>query len=288
LPVPSFSERDVLHVVRERDVRDELRRVQLRDRRVVQRRLHRDRLLHVLDWVYAGDGGRCVQHVRERVLPERDGVHCLPDWLCGVRELDDVHDVHQRPSASAWWDVVRVRVPERVLLDRQRVRCVREHVRDVQQCDGVPDVLVDGRDAVPERDELRVDVPERDVSVWDVVPGVQQQLQDVLWDVDDVHVVPERPGAEHADERVRCVVPDWVHCRQRRLQPVPERLLRVVLHRLSELQHWWWHVQRWSLWERDVLLCERLHRSDMQLVQLVVLPEWDDVPCLPWQLHDVH
>ena len=290
MPFAALSQRDVLHVVRERDVRDVLHCVQLRPWRDVQRRVHWDWLLHVQDWVHAGDGGRRVHHVRERLLPERLELHGLPERLHDVREHDDVHRLQQRAASPAWWDVVRLELPERLLLERDSMLGVRQHVRDVQQRDRVPDVLFDVVDAVPERDELRVDVPERDVPVWDVVPGVQQQLQDVLWDVDDVHVVPERPGSEHADRHVRRDVPDRLHVCEQRLQPVPERLLRVVVHRV-QLRPERRFVQRRNHWDRLLHVRDGLLAGHgwggVQLVQQLVLPERDDVRCVPVQLHDV-
>ena len=285
MPFAALSQRDVLHVVRERDVRDVLHCVQLRPWRDVQRRVHWDWLLHVQDWVHAGDGGRRVQHVRERLLPERLELHGLPERLHDVREHDDVHRLQQRAASPAWWDVVRLELPERLLLERNCVRGVRQHVRDVQQRDRVPDVLFDVVDAVPERDELRVDVPERDVPVWDVVPGVQQQLQDVLWDVDDVHVVRERPGSEHADEHVRRDVPDGLHVCEQRLQPVPERLLWVVVHRM--LVRCWRDVQRWDQRDRGVHLLDRLHWHQVHNVLDELLRQRFAVRCVPKQLHHV-
>ena len=101
VPCGPVCERDVLHLVPERDVREVLHCVQLRDRRDVQLWVHRRRLVHVRHGLHSGVVWRCVQHVRERLLPERHDVRCVLQRLRDVRERDDVHGLQQRPPSSA-------------------------------------------------------------------------------------------------------------------------------------------------------------------------------------------
>ena len=179
-------------------------------------------------------------------------------------------------------------LPERLLLDWVGLRCVQQHVCDVQQRVCLPDVPFDWDDAVVWIHVCFV-VPERHVPVWDAVPDLQQQLCDVQRDVDDVQDVPVWAVPEHADEHVRCVVPDRVQRDQLRLQPVPERLLWVVVHCLQLRDRR--HLQRRDQRDGCVHVCDGLHAGDcwccVQQLWQRVLPERVDVRGLRCQLHDV-
>ena len=130
-------------------------------------------------------------------------------------------------------------LPERLLLDWVGLRCVQQHVCDVQQRVCLPDVPFDWDDAVVWIHVCFV-VPERHVPVWDAVPDLQQQLCDVQRDVDDVQDVPVWAVPEHADEHVRCVVPDGLLLERSDLPCV-----RLVV--LDELRVWIERVQHVQL-----------------------------------------
>jgi len=169
----------------------------------VQRRHQRDGLLHVRDGVLADHCRLCVQLVQLVVLPERDDVPCLPLQLHDLRQQHDVQPVRWDACCSARRRLVRERLPDRLLLERRVVPCVRLDVRDVQRRRVERVSVVQERfvGAVPERDDVRRDVPDGDVPEREQrVHCVQHQLCDVQRervDVPDLPCEPAVPCAEH-------------------------------------------------------------------------------------------
>ena len=290
VPCGPVCERDVLHLVPERDVREVLHCVQLRDRRDVQLWVHRRRLVHVRHGLHSGVDWRCVQHVRERLLPERLDVRCVRFRLQCLQQRGHLHGVHVSASAAAVGLVVRLELLERLLLGRERVPEVLFDVRDVQRRERVPDVLVVVVDAVLQQRQLREPVPRRHLPERNDVQCLLERVRDVRVERDGVHVVPFGPAAEHCGEDVRGDVPDGLLVDGQRVRPVPERLLRRRVHRVLVRRRR--DVRRWHHRHGRVQLQQRV-LADGGVDELVrqlpasVLPERVVVPQLPERLQRV-
>ena len=195
VPVRDVCERDVLHAVPFGDVRRLLHRVLVRDRRVLQLWVHWRRLVHLCDWVHAGECWVCVQHVRERVLPERDAVPVVRERLRDVQQLFVVLCLLWVSAGAARGRVLRLWLRERLLLERDQLCCLLVDVRDLHIGGVLQQLQLDVGDAVLQQRRVRERLPERDISQRQHVPCVRQQLRHVQRDVDGVHVVPGERGA---------------------------------------------------------------------------------------------
>ena len=231
-----------------------------------------------------------MQHVRVGVLPQRLHVRRVPVRLHQLHVVRDVPAVQQRPAHPARRHCVRLGLPQRLLLERCQLCGLPADVRDVCDRHDVRELHAGLGDAAAERHELRGDVPRGDVPERQQLPCVQQQLPDVHGGVDDVHVVPRGPGAEHADQHVRRQLPDGLCGCCGCLQPVRDGLLWCDVPAM-QLRHWR-RVRPRHQRDGRVHVPDRLLPVDggcaVQHVPERLLLEWHELHRLLRQLHVVH
>ena len=131
--------------------------------------------------------------------------------------------------------------------------------------------------------------PSGHVPVWDVVCGVQQQLQDVLVVVERVHLVRDWPPLRRVDGGVLQRVPDRQVRERHDVQPVrPEPVRRELLgvlvrHRRcvrpGHHRHWSVHVRVWLL--------PGVVGRFVRHVRERLLPERNELRGVPGRVHEL-
>ena len=209
-------------------------------------------------------------------------MRCVPD-----RKY--VSAMFHRAGPATWRERLCCDLPYRLLFEWHRVQSVPGHLRHLHWSKRLRDLHRGLGDAAAEWHKLRRDVLNGHVPVRHPVLGLQQQLCGLHDHSDHLYHVPGGPGAQHADQHMRRVLPDRLCCSGLSLQSVRFGLLRADVP--AVLVRHWRRVQPGDCWHGRVHVQHGLHPIQpwraLQYVFVCILPLRHLLLALPGELHDV-